>query len=41
MTKAPVKLPAGHLIPVLSNREMAALFAREEVKKLNDVYRRR
>jgi hypothetical protein len=41
MTKAPVKLPAGHRIPVLSNSEIATLFDQEEVTKLNDVYRGR
>jgi hypothetical protein len=41
MTDAPVKLPAGHTIPALSNSEIATLFDREDVTQLNDVYRRR
>jgi hypothetical protein len=41
MTEAPVKLPPGRSIPVLSNSEIAALFDQEEVAKLNDVYRGR
>jgi hypothetical protein len=41
MTEAPVKLPPGHAIPVLSNSEIAALFDREDIAQLNDVYRRR
>ena len=41
MTEAPVKLPPGHTIPVLSNSEIAAMFHQEDVARLNDVYRRR
>lgn len=41
MTKAPVKLPAGHTIPTRSNRELAEMFEQEDVGQLNDVYRRR
>jgi hypothetical protein len=41
MTEAPVKLPPGHTIPVLSNSEIAALFEHEDIAQLNDVYRRR
>ncbi len=41
MTEAPVKLPAGHAIPVLSNEEIATLFDHEELTNLNDVYRGR
>jgi hypothetical protein len=41
MTEAPVKLPPGHSIPVLSNSEIAALFDHEDLANLNDVYRRR
>lgn len=39
MTQPPIKLPPGHSIPVRSNREIAELFEREEVAKINDVYR--
>jgi hypothetical protein len=41
MTEAPVTLPQGHTIPVLSNREISALFDHEDIAQLNDVYRRR
>ena len=41
MTEAPIKLPAGHTIPLRSNREIAKLFEQEDVTNLNDVYRRR
>jgi len=41
MTEAPIKLPPGHSIPVLSNGEIATLFDHEDVANLNDVYRGR
>lgn len=41
MTEPPIKLPPGHSIPVLSNREIAELFEREEIAKINVVYRGR
>jgi hypothetical protein len=41
MTEAPVKLPPGQSIPVLSNSEIAMLFDREDLANLNDVYRGR
>lgn len=41
MTEAPVKLPAGHTIPVRSNREIAQLFEQDEITHVNDVYRGR
>ncbi len=41
MTEAPVKLPADHSIPVMTNREIAALLEREDLAHINDVYRRR
>ena len=41
MTEAPVKLPHGHTIPVLSNSEIAAMFDHEDIAHINDVYRRR
>ncbi len=41
MSKAPVKLPPGHTIPIRSNRELAEMFEQEDIGKLNDVYRRR
>jgi hypothetical protein len=41
MTEAPVKLPPGHSIPVLSNGEIATLFDHEDLANLNDVYRGR
>jgi hypothetical protein len=41
MTEAPVKLPPGHSIPVLTNSEIASLFDHEDMANLNDVYRGR
>jgi hypothetical protein len=41
MTEAPIKLPEGHSIPVLSNSEVAALFEHEDAVQTNDVYRGR
>jgi hypothetical protein len=41
MTRAPVRLPEGHTIPILSNSEIAAMFDREDIEQINDVYRRR
>jgi hypothetical protein len=41
MTEAPVKLPPGHSIPVLSNGEIATLFDHEDLANINDVYRGR
>ncbi len=41
MNDAPIKLPAGHTIPVRSNAEIARLFEQEDVAHLNDVYRGR
>ena len=41
MTEAPVKLPPGQSIPLLSNSEIAMLFDREDLAILNDVYRGR
>ncbi len=41
MDQAPIKLPAGHTIPVRSNAEIAQLFEQEDVTHLNDVYRGR
>jgi hypothetical protein len=41
MTEAPVKLPPGKSIPVLSNCEIATLFDHEELANLHDVYRGR
>ena len=41
MTEAPVNLPHGHTIPVLSNSEIAAMFDHEDIVHINDVYRRR
>jgi hypothetical protein len=41
MTEAPVRLPPGHTIPILSNSEIAKLFEQEDIAQLNDVYRRR
>ncbi|TLY65811.1 MAG: hypothetical protein E6K35_08150 [Gammaproteobacteria bacterium] len=41
MTEAPVKLPPGHTIPLLSNTEIARMFAQEDITHLNDVYRGR
>jgi hypothetical protein len=39
MTEAPVKLPPGHSIPVLSNGEIATLFDHEDLANLNELYR--
>jgi hypothetical protein len=41
MTEAPVRLPAGHTIPIRSNSEIAKIFEQEDIAQLNDVYRRR
>jgi len=41
MTEAPVKLPPGKSIPVLSNSEIATLFDHEDLANLNDVHRGR
>jgi hypothetical protein len=41
MTEVPIKLPAGHTIPVRSNSELAQLFDQEDLTHLNDVYRGR
>jgi hypothetical protein len=41
MTVAPIKLPAGHTIPIRSNSEIAQLFDQEDITHLNDVYRGR
>jgi hypothetical protein len=41
MTEAPVKLRDGHTIPLLSNRQIAAMFDHEDIEQINDVYRRR
>jgi hypothetical protein len=41
MTEAPVKLPAGHTIPIRSNSELAHLFEQEDIANINDVYRGR
>jgi hypothetical protein len=41
MTKAPGKLPRGHSIPLRSNREIAEMFAQEDVANLQAGYRRR
>jgi hypothetical protein len=41
MTTPPVKLPPGHEIPIRSNREIAGIFAQEDIVKLHDVYRGR
>ena len=41
MTEAPVKLPQGHSIPALSNREIATLFGHEDLANLNDLHRGR
>jgi hypothetical protein len=41
MEQAPIKLPAGHAIPVRSNAEIAQLFEQEDVAHMNDVYRGR
>jgi hypothetical protein len=39
MTEAPVKLPPGHSIPVLSNGEISTLFDHEDLANLNELYR--
>lgn len=41
MDQAPIKLPAGHTIPVRSNAEIGQSFEQEDVTHLNDLYRRR
>ena len=41
MTEAPIRLPPGHTIPILSNSRIAQLFDEEDVTSLNDVYRGR
>jgi hypothetical protein len=41
MTDAPVKLPAGHTIPIRSNNEIAKMFEQQDIAHLNDVYSRR
>ncbi|HVO45331.1 MAG TPA: hypothetical protein VMT29_03255 [Steroidobacteraceae bacterium] len=41
MTEAPIKLPAGHTIPIRSNSELAQLFDQEDITHLNDLYRGR
>jgi hypothetical protein len=41
MTEAPVKLPPGKTIPVLSNSDIATLFDHEDFANLHDVYRGR
>lgn len=41
MDQAPIKLPAGHRIPVRSNAEIAQLLEQEDVAHVNDVYRGR
>jgi hypothetical protein len=41
MTRAPVKLRLGRTIPLLSNRDIAEVFEREDVAKVHGVYRRR
>lgn len=41
MDQAPIKLPAGHTIPVRSDAESAQLFEQEDVVHLNDVHRGR
>ena len=41
MTEAPIKLPPGHTIPILTNDELAQLFDQEDITHLNDVYRGR
>jgi hypothetical protein len=41
MTEAPVKLRDGHTIPLISNRQIAAMFDHEDIEQINDVYRRR
>ena len=41
MTEAPIRLPPGHTIPILSNSQIAQLFNEEDVTSLNGVYRGR
>ena len=41
MTEAPIRLPPGHTIPILSNSQIAQLFDEEDVTSLNGVYRGR
>lgn len=41
MTEAPIKLAAGHPIPILTNEELAQLFDQDDITHLNDVYRGR
>ena len=41
MTEAPIRLPAGHTIPIRSNSELAQLFDQDDITHLNDVYRGR
>lgn len=41
MTEAPIKLPPGHSIPILTSDELAQLFDQEDITHLNDVYRGR
>ena len=41
MTEAPIKLPPGHAIPILTNDQLAQLFDQEDITHLNDVYRGR
>ena len=41
MTEAPIKLPPGHTIPIVSNSELAQLFDQEDITHLNDAYRGR
>lgn len=41
MIEPPVKLPAGHRIPLRSNRELAQMFDQEDIANINDVYRGR
>lgn len=41
MERAPIKLAAGHRIPVRSNAELSRLLEQEDLTHLNDVYRGR
>lgn len=41
MTEAPIKLAAGHTIPIRSNSELARIFEQDDLGHLNDVYRGR
>jgi hypothetical protein len=41
MSEAPVRMPPGHTIPILSNSELAKLFEQEDIAHLNGVYSRR